>query len=175
MKRNSMKKLAVVVALCLCAVSGFAAVAERRIAANRASAVRPVVEVAIAGAVQREDGLVALERVSAVNPGETLNWTITSRNAGDADARNYRTVGQIPQGTVFVAGSAQGQGSPTVTYSIDGGQTFSTTPTVEERQADGSVRRVPAPIASYTQVRYEWTDSLAANQTLSASYRVRVR
>ncbi|MDT5261558.1 MAG: hypothetical protein QOC61_562, partial [Acidobacteriota bacterium] len=59
--------------------------------------------------------------------------------------------------------------------SIDGGQSFSTQPVVEERQADGSVKTVPAPVSMYTEVRYEWSDALAAGGKLSASYKVRVK
>jgi hypothetical protein len=37
------------------------------------------------------------------------------------------------------------------------------------------VKKVPAPVSMYTEVRYEWSDSLAAGGKLSASYKVRVR
>jgi hypothetical protein len=76
---------------------------------------------------------------------------------------------------VLVAGSAAAESGSTVTYSIDGGQTFSTQPVVEERQADGSVKRVPAPVSMYTEVRYEWADGFAPGGKLSASYKVRVK
>jgi hypothetical protein len=62
-----------------------------------------------------------------------------------------------------------------VTYSIDNGKTYSAAPTIQERQADGSVKQVPAPVAMYTQVRYEWSDPLAANAKNSTTYKVRVR
>jgi hypothetical protein len=62
-----------------------------------------------------------------------------------------------------------------VTYRIDDGQTFSAQPTLEERQPDGTVKRVPAPVSTYTQVRYEWAEPLQAGKTLAASYKVRVK
>jgi hypothetical protein len=46
---------------------------------------------------------------------------------------------------------------------------------VEEKQADGSVKQVPAPVSMYTQVRYEWSDALAGGGKLNASYKVRVK
>jgi uncharacterized repeat protein (TIGR01451 family) len=113
--------------------------------------------------------------VSAVYPGEVLDWTITSANEGGAPARQYKTIGQIPQGTSFVAGSAVAEYDASVSYSIDGGKTFASQPTVEEKQPDGTTKRVPAPSSMYTQVRYEWSDPLAAGSTLSAAYKVRVK
>ena len=43
------------------------------------------------------------------------------------------------------------------------------------KQADGSVKRVAAPISMYTDIRYEWADPLAQGGKLSASYKVRVK
>nr|MBA2735035.1 DUF11 domain-containing protein [Acidobacteriota bacterium] len=110
-----------------------------------------------------------------VNPGEILDWTITSENNGNAAAREYKTVGQIPKGTTFVAGSATSDGSTTVVYSADNGQTYSVQPMIDEKQSDGSIKKVPAPVSMYTQVRYEWADPLAADAKLSAAYKVRVK
>ena len=67
------------------------------------------------------------------------------------------------------------EGGSVVTYSIDGGKSYSTLPLVEERQPDGTVKMVPAPVSMYTEVRYEWADALAAGGKLSASYKVRVK
>jgi len=110
----------------------------------------------------------------AENPGEVLDWTMTSENDGNAPALNYKAVGHIPSGTVFVAGTAKADGASTV-YSIDGGKSYSSQPVIEEKQADGSVKRVPAPVSMYTDIRYEWADPLAQGGKLAASYRVRVK
>jgi hypothetical protein len=74
-----------------------------------------------------------------------------------------------------VSGSAASESGSNVTYSIDGGKTYSSQPIIEERQADGSIKKAAAPVSMYTEVRYEWSDSLAAGGKLSASYKVRVR
>jgi len=110
-----------------------------------------------------------------VNPSEILDWTITSENAGNGPAHDYKAVGQIPKVTVLVAGSTTADGSASVVYSIDNGKTFSEQPTIEEKQPDGSVKQVPAPVSMYTQLRYEWTDPLASGAKLQASYKVRVK
>ncbi|HEY9283551.1 MAG TPA: hypothetical protein VIP46_08860, partial [Pyrinomonadaceae bacterium] len=136
---------------------------------------RPEIRVALAGAVARGEERVALDKAGVVHPGEVLDWTITSANEGDGAAREYRTVGQIPAGTSLVAGSATAEYDAAVTYSIDNGKTFSARPVVEERQPDGTVKAVPAPVSMYTQVRYEWAEPLAAGKTLAASYKVRVK
>ena len=161
-------------ALCLVVLGGAAALAQRQMAGTSRQG-RPEVKVLLAGSVERPEGRVALDKVDAVHPGEVLDWEITSLNEGTAQAGEYKAVGQIPAGTSFVAGSAVSEGGSTVTYSIDGGQTFETQPVIEERQADGTTKLVPAPVSMYTQVRYEWTDDLAAGGKLSASYKVRVK
>ncbi|MGI8654062.1 MAG: hypothetical protein ACR2LC_02450 [Pyrinomonadaceae bacterium] len=144
-------------------------------AAATAAAARPEVKVSLAGIVERDQTKIPVEKATAVNPGETLSWTITSQNDGDGAARDYKTVGQIPRGTEFIKGSAQPENEAEVTYSIDGGKSFQSQPTTDEKQVDGTTKRVPAPVSIYTQVRYEWANGLAANSKLSASYKVRVK
>ncbi|HEY0407066.1 MAG TPA: hypothetical protein VGC89_15150 [Pyrinomonadaceae bacterium] len=162
-----------VAVLCLLVVGGAAAFTHRQ--QNRAQAARPEVKVVLSGAVERDATRLPVEKISAVMPGETLDWTITSQNEGTAPAHEYKTVGQIPKGTTFISGSATADGTASVSYSIDGGKSYSAQPTIEEKQADGSTRRVAAPASMYTQVRYEWADPLADGGQLSASYKVRVK
>jgi hypothetical protein len=169
------KKLGVapLLALALVVLVGGAAFAQRQFAS--AGGGRPEVKVQLSGTVVREGKQLSLEKVENVKPGEVLDWQIVSSNDGTGAAHEYKTVGHIPVGTQLVAGSAAGEQGSTVTYSVDGGKTFSSQPIIEERQADGSVKKVPAPVSMYTEVRYEWSDALAAGGKLSASYRVRVK
>jgi uncharacterized repeat protein (TIGR01451 family) len=160
-------------ALCLLVLGGAAAIAQRQF--KSAIAARPEVKVALSGSVLREEKRLPLEKAESVNPGEILDWTITSENDGNAPAHDYKTVGQIPKGTVLVVGSTTSDGSASVVYSIDNGKTFSAQPTIEEKQADGTVKIVPAPVSMYTQLRYEWADPLASGGKLQASYKVRVK
>jgi hypothetical protein len=62
-----------------------------------------------------------------------------------------------------------------VAYSIDNGKSFSPAPTIDEKQADGSIKKVAAPLSMYTQVRYEWSDPLSQGQTVKAFYKVRLK
>jgi uncharacterized repeat protein (TIGR01451 family) len=160
-------------ALSLLILGGAVALAQRHIRSVESG--RPEVKVTLSGSVLRAQEKLPLDKIEKVNPGEILDWTITSANDGNAAAREYKAVGQIPKGTAFVAGSATADGSTTIVYSIDNGQTYSVQPMIEEKQADGSVKRLPAPASMYTQVRYEWADPLAANSKLAATYKVRVK
>jgi uncharacterized repeat protein (TIGR01451 family) len=163
-------------ALALLVVGGVGVFAQRNyMVRDNAPARQPDVRVALAGAVERAGARVALDKAGEVHPGEILAWTITSANEGDGAAREFKTIGQIPAGTVLVANSVTADGAATVTYSIDHGKTFTAQPMVETKQADGTTKRVPAPISMYTQVRYEWSDAFAAGGKLTAAYKVRVK
>ncbi|HXD34559.1 MAG TPA: hypothetical protein VN643_25795 [Pyrinomonadaceae bacterium] len=163
-------------AMCCLLVLGSAAVfAQRHFMVARVAVARPEIKVELAAAVERDNALVPVEKANVVKTDEILDWTITSENSGQAAAVDYKAVGRIPAGTSFVAGSAKVDGSAKVVYSLDGGKSFSTTPTVPEKQADGSTKQVPAPVSLYTNVRYEWADPLAPGGRVSASYKVRVK
>lgn len=161
-----------VLVLCLLALGSAAAFAQKNFMVL--STGRPEVKVLLSGAVQRENVRIPVEKAELVKSGEILDWTITSLNEGTAPARDYKAIGVVPPGTRFVAGSVTADGSATVTYSIDNGKSFSLEPTIEEKQPDGSVKRVSAPTSMYTQIRYEWNDPLRQGATFHASYKVRL-
>ena len=140
-----------------------------------ANAARPMLKVTLAGSVERDGERVPVEKAGTVKSGEVLDWTITSENEGTAAAHEYSSIGIVPAGTQFVAGSATADGSTTVSYSIDNGKTFSNQPTVNERQADGSIKKVAAPVSMYTHVRYTWADPVAQGAKVNAAYKVRLR
>jgi uncharacterized repeat protein (TIGR01451 family) len=170
---KSKKKLSVLLLAGLTLlVAGAAGFAQRHYMLINAA--RPEVKIQLAAMVERDAKLLPLEKSMVVNPGEILDWTIESENSGNAAAIEYKTVGHVPHGTTFVAGSAKADGAKAL-YSIDGGKSYSALPMIDEKQADGSVKRVPAPASMYTEIRYEWADPLAQGGKLSASYKVRVK
>lgn len=177
MKKLTNKYLAPKLLLALFVLSGVAVFAAQNDAVSRALGInRPNVRVEISGSVERDAKTILLNKAEAVGSGEVINWTINSVNESESGAaQNYRVVGQIAKGTEYVADSAQGENAPAVSFSIDGGKSFSAQPSVEEKQADGSVKLVPAPVSAYTQVRFEWANPLAEKAQLNASYRVRVK
>src|SRR5258708_33975465 len=121
--------------LCLALAGGGAAFAERKLASKG----QPAIKVMLAGDTERKGERVALDKAGMVKPGEVINWTIDSANEGNGAARDYKAVGQIPVGTSSVAASAVAQ-CALVTYSIDGGKTFSARPTVQEQQKEASTK-----------------------------------
>jgi uncharacterized repeat protein (TIGR01451 family) len=153
-------------------VAGAAGFAQRHFMLSNAA--RPEVKIQLAASVERDAKVLPLEKTTAVNPGDILDWTIMSENSGNAPALEYKTVGHVPQGTTFVADSAKADGAKAL-YSIDGGKSYSAQPMIQVKQADGSVKQVPAPVSMYTEIRYEWADPLAQGGKLSASYKVRVK
>jgi uncharacterized repeat protein (TIGR01451 family) len=139
-----------------------------------AGASRPEVKVSLLGTVERDSTAVALDKATAVKPGEVLTWSVEATNVGNAPALEYRAVTHIPHGTEYVKGSAQAEDAKAV-FSIDGGKSFSPQPMIEQKQADGSVKLTPAPSSMYTSIRYEWANPLAQGAQVAASYKVRVK
>lgn len=135
---------------------------------------RPDVKVNMSAIVKRNEKDVSVADVTAVHAGEILVWNLDSVNEGNAAANNYQVVGQIPAGTVFVAGSAQSAGKAPVTYSING-KDYSKQPLIDEKQADGSIKKVPAPVSLFTHLKFELSTPLAAGQKFQSTYRVRVK
>ena len=160
-------------ALCVLVLGSVAAFSQKSLALLRAG--RPEVKVQLSATVERDAVKIPVEKVSLLKPGEVLDWTIASVNEGNAPATEYNAVAKIPAGTQFVPGSAFSDKSAAVEFSLDNGKTFSANPTIEEKQADGSVKKVAAPISLYTQIRYDWTDPLNQGETLKASYKVRLK
>jgi uncharacterized repeat protein (TIGR01451 family) len=140
---------------------------------------RPGVKSTLSGFVERkQDGRaqeIPLDQSGAVRPGETLRWSLASINGGNAPVRNLASVGQVPKGTVFIAESASGEANPAVSYSLDGGRSYSAHPVIEEKQPDGGVKLVPAPVSLYTHVRFEWREPLGVGASRTAHYRTRVK
>lgn len=160
------------VALSLFVLGTAAAFAQRNLMVLRAG--RPEIKIALSGAVERKTGLIPVQEAETVKSGEVMDWTITSSNEGTASAHEYKAVGVVPPGTEFIAGSATVDGNATVTYSIDHGKSFYQRPTVDEKQADGTFKKVPAPTSMYTQIRYEWADPLEQGAKRNATYKVRM-
>ena len=160
-------------ALCVLVLGSVAAFSQKSLMLLRAG--RPEVKVVLSGTVERDASKIPVEKASLVKSGEILDWTIMSFNEGNAPANEYHAVAKIPAGTQFVPGSAAADKAALVEFSLDHGKTFSSAPTVDEKQADGSVKKVAAPVSMYTQIRYEWADPLNQGETLKASYKVRLK
>lgn len=168
MSRNRSERrvaLAAAVALTLCS--------------SQAWAVGPDVKVQLQGSYQTADKPQAkwatLQEGTKVAPGDRILYSLEITNQGDREAKNPVAFGPIPAGTRFVAGTATTDPKLKVEYSIDGGKTYSPSPTITIAGKDGKPQTVPAPVDRYTTVRWLWSGALPAGDKDSVSYQVEVR
>ena len=119
--------------------------------------------------------LVHREPVGVASPGDTLVYTLEARNAGDARAVGAHLDDPIPDGTTLVVESVEKAGA-SMFASLDGAKSWVAFPaTVEQRAADGSVRRVPAPAEAYTHLRWSLPGSIEPGESRNVSFKVRIR
>ena len=117
----------------------------------------------------------SMESGAKVAPGDRILYSVEISNQGDRQANNPVAFGPIPAGTRFVAGTATSDTKLKVEYSIDGGKTYSPSPTVTIPGKDGKPQTVPAPAERYTTVRWMWNGGLPPGAKDSVSYQVEVR
>lgn len=92
---------------------------------------------------------------SDVLPGDVIRYSLRFTNTQAEPVRNVVFSNPVPQGLRYVMESATATAANVaITYSIDGGQTYSAQPMIEVVES-GERRDVPAPAAMYTHVR--WT------------------
>lgn len=95
-------------------------------------------------------------------PADTILYTLTSKNIGDALMTNPVIIDPIPTGVSYVPNSAQGQNS-TILYSIDGGKKYGAWPVYYSvRNARGIVVRKKASAEMVTHIRWEIQENLEA-------------
>jgi uncharacterized repeat protein (TIGR01451 family) len=92
---------------------------------------------------------------SDVLPGDVIRYSLRFTNMQEQPVRNVVFSNPVPQGLRYVAESATANApNVAITFSIDGGQTYSAQPMIEVVE-NGERRNVPAPARMYTHVR--WT------------------
>ena len=113
-----------------------------------------------------------------VYPGNVIQYSITAINTSTGcpcsdTLKNTAVLGAIPAGTVYIEKSATSPSS--ALFSIDGGVSYQPWPvTYTVKNADGSETVKMAAPEQYTTI--QWTiASLAPQERLSFSYRVRVQ
>lgn len=135
---------------------------------------RPHVNMMMAATIWRDGQEIQPDKAGDIRPGDLVTYTVVSRNDGGVSAKNFRARGRVPAGTTYVGGSALSEGAE-LSFSIDGGKSFHARPTIEEKQADGSVRLVPAPAAMYTDVTFTYRSQIEPRATVTGSYQVYVK
>lgn len=114
---------------------------------------------------------------ASLRPGETIRYVVTASNISDRQIKKLVVNQPIPQGSVYVLGSAtlpKVEGAK-LDYSIDGGKTYSEKPTIRVKLENGEIVTRPAPDSMYTNVRWRFGDNFSAKTVAYATYQVRIR
>jgi uncharacterized repeat protein (TIGR01451 family) len=127
--------------------------------------------------VKDQDGKSKTEwqEVQSTQPGDVLRYMIRYENKGKGEARDATFVDPVPQGTIYIGESAEGEGAE-ITFSLDG-KTFRQAPllTYKVRRADGSVTEHIATPEMYTHVQWKLSKPVPPGGMGSVSLKVLVR
>jgi len=168
-------KRGIFLAVSLCLLAGaFTALAATE-SGKKLLGFRPSVKIELSANVERDKKLQPVDKQTLLKQGEVLHWELVSENNGNASAEGYKAVAKIPAGTVYNEGTAKGDASAKALFSIDGGKNFSEKPMLEEKQTDGTIKQVPAPVSMFTDILFKWETALEAGQKFRAGYQVTVK
>lgn len=119
----------------------------------------------------------ALEGEATVKPGDILRYTVSGTNNGNKAVKNLIINQPIPKEMKYVLGSANVDGNKgaKITYSIDQGKSFVANPTIKVKQADGTIKTVPAPAEKYTHLRWDFGESVPTKGAVKGAYELEVR
>lgn len=119
--------------------------------------------------VKNPDGTVQVKYVDAdmVSPGEKIVYTLIIENDGAAVATDLVLIMPVPSEVKFVEGSATNSGT-IVSYSADGGQTYSARNGLMALNSDGSVR--VAETEDITHIQWKITDPIQSGNRDSLSF-----
>lgn len=113
----------------------------------------------------------------SVLPGDVLREETTVRNVSGKAVRSLLVGVPVPRGTEYTGGATPSTARWKLLFSNDGGKTYSAAPmrtvTVTEN-GKTTTKQVPAPINTYSHVRWAVTD-LKPDETLKFAFRVRVK
>ncbi len=139
---------------------------------------KPSVTLKLSGAIvsKAADGHTTLTPVEQSPPksGDEIEYDIAANNAGTSPALRLVPVAKVPAGTAYIAGSAKAAGAR-AEFSLDGGKTWSSSPTVTVKAPDGTMVLRKADPALYTAVRFITDGALAPHRSAVYSYEVRVK
>ena len=121
-------------------------------------------------------GSESIEVASQAEPGDVIEYRLVFTNSGEADVFGLNVVNPIPDNTSFIEQSAMTAIPSTFMVSIDGGETFESTPVTRiETQADGSQKEVVVPPSLYTHVQWKAEEALPSSGGMHTyAYRVQI-
>lgn len=120
--------------------------------------------------VPGKDGTETFADATKAKSGEILEYRLVYENGTAGKIGNLQATLPIPTGTVLVPASARPAGA---VASLDG-KVFAAMPLMQDqKQPDGSVKKVPVPLEKYRSLR--WTvPSLEAGAKATMAARVRI-
>jgi len=111
-----------------------------------------------------------------VFPLDTIEYTMTYRNTGNASAEGINLVGPIPDGTAYLDRTATEIENVRPLFSIDGGKSFHEAPVTYVVVNDEGVEEIrEATPDMITHVQWRMDKGLEVGHELVVSYRVQVR
>ena len=121
------------------------------------------------------EGKETLRTAKQAEPGEVIQYRITSTNSSKQALKGLKAVGPIPANTRYVGQSAYTKIKSNLQVSIDGGKTFEKEPVKREKtMPNGSVETVIIPTSQYTHIRWTANDALTSGSQHVYNYRVKV-
>jgi len=109
---------------------------------------------------------------SIYTPGDTIQYTVTSLNVGDALMTNAVITDPIPEGVTFILGSSESENVSTL-FSIDGGTEYTVWPVYYSvRNSRGIIIRREATADMITHIRWEIQGNLDAGASHMAKFKV---
>lgn len=141
---------------------------------------KPLVSVSITAEKEMtvvKNGQKSTKKVAAtrIDPGDIIFYTMNYINSGDEAATGAVLDDPIPQGTVYLPGSAFGAGAE-ITFSIDGGKSFKKPSllTYEVKSPNGSMEKRTASPEEYTHIRWV-IDKIGAGAKGSVGFQVKIK
>jgi len=112
---------------------------------------------------------------SKIDAGDVVFYTMSYVNSGDEAATSAVLDDPIPQGTVYLPGSAFGAGAE-ITFSIDGGKSFKKPSLLiyEVKSPNGSMEKRAASPEEYTHIRWV-INRIDAGARGTVGFQVRVK
>lgn len=107
-------------------------------------------------------------------PGDTIQYTVTSKNIGDALLKDAVITDPIPAGVTYILNSSKAPDATTL-FSIDGGKEYSEWPVIYTvRNSRGILIRREATADMVTHIRWELQKALEAGAHHDATFMVEV-
>jgi uncharacterized repeat protein (TIGR01451 family) len=107
-----------------------------------------------------------LVSVSSAQPGDVIVYQIAANNISTKPVSKLVLNQTIRRGTSYILNSATPVKGAALTFSTDGGKSYTAQPMLNKK---------PAPASNYTHVRWAFNSSVAPRSQSNLSYEVRIR